>query len=152
MSEIIPCPFCGGEAVIKRSWIPNNKYVAVGCGSDKPCPAKNDEQDEQGGFSCEFPTEEEAIDNWNKRAIEDALSLRIAELEKAYMKIDDEMDNLLLEREIETAKLKAKIVELRDFIDRLIEAGNALDVPPDDFSEEQKEWREIVSEWKECEK
>jgi len=37
---------------------------------------------------------------------------------------------------------------LEVFIDRLIEAGNALDVPPDDFSEEQKEWREIVNDWR----
>ena len=49
-------------------------------------------------------------------------------------------------------ELLYRIAELRDFIDRFIEAGNALDVPPDDFSEEQKEWRELVSEWKECEK
>ena len=82
----------------------------------------------------------------------DELQTRIEELKKAYMKIEDETDDLILEREVETGKLQAKIAELRDFIARLIEAGNALDVPPDDFSEEQKEWRELVSEWKECEK
>jgi len=45
--------------------------------------------------------------------------------------------------------LNARIAELEAVIDQLIEAGNALDVPPDDFSEEQKDWREIVKEWKE---
>ncbi len=119
MTKLKPCPFCGGEAHKKNSWSSGYKYIAVGCGSDEPCPAKNDEQDEQGGFSCDFSTEEEAINNWNTRPLED--------------------------------KLNARVSELKVFIDRLIEAGNALDVPPDDFSEEQKEWREIVNDWRELE-
>ena len=49
-------------------------------------------------------------------------------------------------RPIEDA-LNARIVELEVYIERLIRAGNALDVPPDDFSEEQKDWRETISEW-----
>ncbi len=49
----------------------------------------------------------------------------------------------------EKGALNARIAELKVFIDQLIEAGNALDVPPDDFSEEQKDWREIVRDWKE---
>ena len=40
------------------------------------------------------------------------LKARIAELEKAYIEADDEVDNLLLEREVETGKLQARIAEL----------------------------------------
>lgn len=49
-------------------------------------------------------------------------------------------------------ELRKRIAELEAFIEQLIEAGNALDVPPDDFSEEQKDWRELVNEWKERER
>ena len=49
-------------------------------------------------------------------------------------------------------ELLNRVSELKEEVERLIKAGNALDVPPDDFSEEQKEWRELVSEWKEREK
>ena len=43
--------------------------------------------------------------------------------------------------------LLARADRAEAMVERLIEAGNALDIPPDDFSEEQKEWREIVTEW-----
>lgn len=42
----------------------------------------------------------------------------------------------------------SEVIATRQMVERLIEAGNELDIPPDDFSEEQKEWREIVAEWR----
>ena len=47
----------------------------------------------------------------------------------------------------ENNKLQAEVEATKSLVERLIEAGNALDIPPDDFSEEQKEWRAIVAEW-----
>lgn len=86
LNEMIPCPFCGNEAVVKESWLNGvyhiaDKRFAVGCGNKNGCPASNNEQDEQGGFACSFPTIEEAIVNWNARVIENKLRARIAELE-----------------------------------------------------------------------
>ena len=47
------------------------------------------------------------------------LKSRITELEKAYIEADDEVDNLLLEREVETGKLRASIAELEAEIEDL---------------------------------
>ena len=69
MSELKPCPFCGEKAEIKESWVYKGLY-AVGCTNEGGCPAKNEEQDEQGGFSIEFKSRQEAIDNWNTRPLE----------------------------------------------------------------------------------
>ena len=80
-SILKPCPFCGGAAHRKKSWLGRPDSFAIGCGSHKDCPAKNDEQDEQGGFSCEFRTEEEATNNWNTRPVEDKLESRVKLLE-----------------------------------------------------------------------
>lgn len=55
MSELKPCPFCGGEAKIVKS--PENEYIAI-C-RNKQCNASV-------GF---FPnTRKEAIEAWNRRA------------------------------------------------------------------------------------
>lgn len=82
MSELKACPFCGAEAHIKYSWL-GNECVAIGCGGNKECPAANDEQDEQGGFSCEFDNVADAAKNWNTRPLEDALLARAEAAEKA---------------------------------------------------------------------
>lgn len=44
--------------------------------------------------------------------------------------------------------LRERAEKAEAMVERMIEAGNELDIPPDDFSEEQKEWREIVAEWR----
>ena len=96
MSELKPCPFCGQPGVIKTSWLSNNWY-APGC-TDYNCPAYNPEQDEQGGFNCEFALEEEAVEEWNTRPIEDELRSRVEELE-------DEIEKLKLHIETTSAML-----------------------------------------------
>ena len=73
MSNLKPCPFCGKD--------PNQTTAELG---DRPCFY----------YECENPkchaaewgwhdTEQEAIDAWNNRPIEDALQARIDELENA---------------------------------------------------------------------
>ena len=95
MSEKLKaCPFCGSEARIKSSWCLNDGYVAVGCGSDKGCPAANDEQDEQGGFSCEFDNVDDATRNWNTRPIEDALLARAEAAEARVAELEAEVKRL----------------------------------------------------------
>lgn len=80
------------------------------------------------------------------------------ELSELYLRIEgDDYRQLYVERNVnleaiselekQLAEAKDRIVELEVYIERLIRAGNALDVPPDDFSEEQKDWRETISEW-----
>jgi len=62
-----PCPFCGGKADFVRSWLPSREY-SVTCTAVDDCMGINSEQDEQGGFDCEFKTKQEAADAWNTRA------------------------------------------------------------------------------------
>lgn len=67
-TPLLPCPFCGGSAVILRSWLPSHKTFSPSCdGQNGQCPGENMEQDEQGGFCAEYPTEEDAIEAWNTR-------------------------------------------------------------------------------------
>ena len=55
MSELKPCPFCGGEATIED----NGDFVDVSC-KDMFC---------RGWTSClEFKTKQQAIEAWNRRA------------------------------------------------------------------------------------
>lgn len=92
MSEKLkPCPFCGAEACIKHSWVPKSRHIAIGCSDDRGCPASNDEQDEQGGFSCEFDNFEDAARNWNTRPLEDALQARAEAAEKRVAELEAEM-------------------------------------------------------------
>ena len=52
MAELKPCPFCGDEASIIRTYTDDRQYqVFCGC----------------GGRVAYFDTEEEAIESWNKR-------------------------------------------------------------------------------------
>lgn len=73
-SELKPCPFCGGKAVIKVTSLRRKWYYPSCDGATENCPGVNDEQDEQGGSSCDFKTEAEAIKAWNRRPLEAALS------------------------------------------------------------------------------
>jgi len=62
MSELKPCPFCGGEAEIVAldAWY-KNPFVGIGCSK---CPAILAEYGEYKRFN----TEAEAIAAWNARA------------------------------------------------------------------------------------
>ncbi len=63
--ELKPCPFCGSEAVIVRSWA--YKFYSVSCNNEKDCMGDNMEQDEQGGFACEYTSPSQAAKAWNTR-------------------------------------------------------------------------------------
>lgn len=72
--RILPCPFCGGEAEILESWLnkcskKNHKFYPTCKGKIRDnCPGINEEQDEQGGISCECGSIAEAVKLWNLRA------------------------------------------------------------------------------------
>jgi len=73
MSDLKPCPFCGKE--------PNQKGTELG---DRPCFYYECENPKCGASEMGWhDTEQEAIDAWNNRPIEDALQARIKELENA---------------------------------------------------------------------
>lgn len=70
MSELKPCPFCGGEATLmcsgssrrtRRGWYPT-------CLTEN-CPGVTEEQDEQGGTHFDYFTKAEAIAAWNTRTL-----------------------------------------------------------------------------------
>jgi len=66
MSELKPCPFCGGMPKV-------NDWTLKGI-TDKRCFCDNEK--------CPvYLSKTIAIDDWNTRPIEDALNKRIAELE-----------------------------------------------------------------------
>lgn len=54
MTELKPCPFCGGEAYVARN---GYGYDWYGCGC-KRCRVQ---------FRCDSDTEEEARELWNRR-------------------------------------------------------------------------------------
>ena len=58
-NELMSCPFCGGEATIKK----DVDQFAVGCCNDS-CRCFI-------GFSLLYPNQEEAINAWNRRANDD---------------------------------------------------------------------------------
>ncbi len=77
MSELklLPCPFCGGEASIVKSWRTKSKEISVSCNTDD-CLGRNEEQGEQGGYSASFYSDAEAIEAWNTRvAVSDGMAL-----------------------------------------------------------------------------
>lgn len=96
MEELKSCPFCGSPAKIVDTWCGTNE-IAICCSGDKlpiksfGCPASNDEQDEQGGFSFSCYGKdhlEKLIEQWNSRPIEDALTETIAEKDKEIKKLE----------------------------------------------------------------
>ena len=61
MSELKPCPFCGGEAKVVEYWlkgIANKKHYWIEC---KACGVRKDNR-RQG-----YRTRKNAVDAWNKR-------------------------------------------------------------------------------------
>ena len=64
MSELKPCPFCGGTKICTEKGI-NLNY-------------------------CDNCSAESNVEHWNTRPIEDALNARIAKLRKALIRIKEE--------------------------------------------------------------
>jgi len=65
MSEMKPCPFCGGEPTSSNEF--DDEVLFYGCTKDIDCPM----------YDAPFVN----LENWNTRPIEDALNARVAELE-----------------------------------------------------------------------
>ena len=59
--ELLPCPFCGGEAQLWQYKVSEN-YLKAACCSSEDCPMENP------GGSFEAQTKREACALWNKRA------------------------------------------------------------------------------------
>ena len=79
MSELKPCPFCGGMPKV-------NDWTLKGI-TDKRCFCDNE--------NCPvYLSKTIAIDDWNTRPIEDALQSRIAELEALVDELVNIGDNL----------------------------------------------------------
>lgn len=77
MSELKPCPFCGGEAKTRlddRWW--------VHCGNCT-CEIGFEGMDENG-YSGHFDTEAEAIDAWNTRAERTCEQIDVTEMHKPF--------------------------------------------------------------------
>lgn len=60
MTELKPCPFCGGEGYVAHKVLPPGIDAWYGCGC-KRCRVQ---------FGCYKDTETEAIEQWNTRVIE----------------------------------------------------------------------------------
>lgn len=71
MTELKPCPFCGTKPHPITAYLLTRPCFYYEC-ENKTCHA------EEKGW---HDTEQEAIDAWNTRPIEDKLNARIAELE-----------------------------------------------------------------------
>ena len=150
-SELKPCPFCGSTKIRK----PKNEkgWLCKKCGS-------------------------EIFWDWNTRPIEDALNERIAELEynaannamsihaiMSTLDIDDETHgiaddmyetarNLAHKLRAHAERAEAERDDARAMVDKLIEAGNKSvhSVQTEFCTHWSKEWRALVTEWKESEK
>ena len=71
MSELLPCPFCGGEAkVYEMTYGADNQYSVFGvfCEDDSKAELIGLSKYQHGHFIDNFQTEAEAIKAWNTRA------------------------------------------------------------------------------------
>ena len=102
MSDLKPCPFCGKE--------PNQMTAELG---DRPCFY----------YECENPkcqaaemgwhdTEQEAIDAWNTRPIEDALRKEIAQLQADNRSLVEQMNQMALKQNQEVIEWHKRSEEL----------------------------------------
>ena len=59
MTEIMPCPFCGGKPHIEKSeWYGEYQF----------CHTCKNQSPQLNIYSCGYSTKEEAIKSWNKRS------------------------------------------------------------------------------------
>ena len=104
MSELKPCPFCGGEAQV-------NTWTMHGI-TESRCFCSNSD--------CPNSVRTVAFEQWNNRPIEDALEARIAELEESdkHWAGNVKVCMQLIERyESDIAELaEARLIELGDVI------------------------------------
>lgn len=77
--KLKPCPLCGGDAKLEShpGWIKSVHYQELWTVSCTKCTLEN---------TMHLTCPEDAIYRWNRRPLEDALSKRIAELERT---VDD---------------------------------------------------------------
>ena len=71
-----------------------------------------------------------------------------------YYRLEEEIgerDNVILERVAEIGRLTARIAELEAFIDRLVEAGDAMSNAQSMWVAEEDKWDALVKDWKERE-
>ena len=86
MSELKPCPFCGGEAQV-------NTWTMHGI-TESRCFCPNSD--------CPNSVRTVAFEQWNNRPIEDALNARIAELEAENNRLAELLHNEKSQLEIAT--------------------------------------------------
>lgn len=67
MTELLPCPFCGGAGEIVKISFPQRDRGRYPTCTNYGCIAHVTEQDEQGGTIVDFKTDAEAIRLWNTR-------------------------------------------------------------------------------------
>jgi len=92
MSDLKPCPFCGGtlETRIDSTF---NIHYAVHVPDNVDCPLSNDEYLWANPLMREM-NKEDLINKLNTRIIEDALQKRIDELEKQNEQMQFRLDSL----------------------------------------------------------
>lgn len=73
MTDLLPCPLCGGDAELWRAHPEHKRTAWIACMAK--CSVL---------VSKEYPTDEDAIAAWNTRPAEDALRARVAELEAEW--------------------------------------------------------------------
>lgn len=101
-----PCPFCGGNAsIVKNSFPPRNKWRHPSC-DNNDCPGHIEEQDEQGGTNCDYLTDEQAIELWNKRAV--------TPIEAAAFKLMKAIGSYGDQHGLESEEFEDALIELRE--------------------------------------
>lgn len=132
--ELRPCPFCGAMPMGQ-----DDRYMCSTLG-------------------CVMQEDTISAENWNTRPIEDALNARTAELSQAVGLITTLKPTMVMDTDhpLDMAKevevyVSARIAELEGFINRLIEAGDAMSNAQSMWVAEEDKWDALVKDWKESE-
>jgi len=90
MTELNPCPLCKGEMVI----IERVGGFNVDCKYTNPWECYNDDKEDVCDFTNAdlFPTEDEAISDWNSRTLESELRRRIDILNQIIEGLEKELE------------------------------------------------------------
>ena len=86
MSNLKPCPFCGKEPNQKGTELGDRPCFYYECDNPKCCAAEMGWHD----------TEQEAIDAWNNRPIEDALRKEISQLQADNISLVEQVNQMAL--------------------------------------------------------